>query len=97
MSCYHDFPCLVFLIELLVFFYFFLLKLVTVVLLIVHIDSSVLKFFDRDIILYKPITVILEINDIVYGYVQEPYHNVEALLIDLHDVENPDQKHQNGV
>lgn len=89
MPCNHYLPGFVLFVELFVVIDLLLLELVAVVLLVIHMNTSVLEFLDRNIVLDEPITIIFQINDVIYGNVQEPNHNIKTFLINFHYVEYP--------
>ncbi len=89
MSRDHDFSCFVFLINFLIFFDFFLFKLIAVMFFVIHVDSSFFKFFDGNVIFDKPVAVIFEVNNVIDGNIQKPYHDVESFLVNFHDIVHP--------
>lgn len=97
MSGDHNFPSLVFFIKLFIIIDFPLLELITIMFLVIHVNSPFLQLLHRNVIFDKPITVVLQINNVIDGNVQKPNHNVESLLIYLHDVVNPCDYHEKGV
>ena len=89
----HDFSGHIILIYLLVFINNLFFILITIMLLIIHRYPLSLKLLDSGIIFYKPHTICLKVDNIIYGYVQKPNHNIKLFLIESHDIVYPQYQH----
>ena len=89
----HDLPGHIILIYLLVFINDSFFILVTIMLLVIHRYPLSLKLFDSGIIFDKPHTISLQVDNIIYGYIQKPYHNIKLFMVESHDIVYPQYQH----